>query len=226
MTYKKYKPEYTQLPYGVTSNYSALQKLIRTKGPTALAIYTVIQDKSAGHSEDDFSFGREELIDDIRETLYLHTASNDELNEWIDDFIIAGVLEERTFVNKYTDIEETRFCIRSVLESLEEAREAWVSKCINPLKIPKPEKDRLRDFQDRIRECRKEINVKHDAKQRLRIQLSRELAKSDCDTNNAQMYNSLIEEYEKDIAMLYRKLHTLTREMEKLNQGGDSSEED
>ena len=225
MTYKKYKPEYTQLPYGVTSNYSALQKLIRTKGPTALAIYTVIQDKAAGHSEDDFSFGREELIDDIRETLYLHTTSDDELNAWIDDFINAGVLEERTFVNKYTDIEESRFCIRSVLEALEEAREAWVSKCINPLKIPKPEKDKMRDFQDRIHECRKEINVKHDAKQRLRAQLSRELAKSDCDTQNAQTCNSAIEEYEKECAMLYRKLHNLTREMEKISKGGDSNED-
>lgn len=225
MTYKKYKPEYTQLPFGITSNYSALQKLIRTKGPTTLAIYTVIQDKSAGHSEDDFSLSREELIDDIRETLYLHTASNEELNEWIDDFINAGILEEITFVNKYTDIEETRLCIRSVLETLEETRESWVGKCINPLKIPKAEKDKLKDFQDRIRECRKQINARQEAKQRLRAQLSRELAKSNCDTQNAQTCNSAIEEYEKECAMLYRKLHNLTREMEKISKGGDGNED-
>ena len=70
-----------------------------------------------------------------------------------------------------------------------------------------------------------EINTRQEAKQRLRAQLSRELAKSNCDTQNAQTCNSAIEEYEKECAMLYRKLHNLTREMEKISKGGDSNED-
>lgn len=137
---RRYKPEFTQLPFGFVNTHSGLQKLIRTTGPNVLAVYIVIQDKMAGRSDDNFTLSRNELIDDIRETLHLHDLSDDEVFALIKPLIEANILDERVIPDRYTDTEECRYCIAPVCEALEDARDAWITKCINPTKSSKEEK--------------------------------------------------------------------------------------
>lgn len=66
---KKYRPEYTQLPYGFLNDNSSLHKIVRKEGPMALAMYIVIQDKMAKHSDEDFTLSMDELVEEIQETL-------------------------------------------------------------------------------------------------------------------------------------------------------------
>ena len=226
MTYKTYKPEYTQLPLGFVNNNAALQKLIRIKGISVLAYYVVIQDKMATHSEEDFTISKEELIDDIRETLCMYDKSDEEIFEWIDALIDAGIVEERNFVSKYTDREEVRLCIPSVADVLDETRNIWTKKCISPLRMAKSDKEKLRNSQEKIHEFRKQIRMKYDAKRRYRMMLTRELSKCDTDKDIAQVYNVEIEKCEREISTLYRKLHAMESEINSLTNSDTENDDE
>ena len=143
-----------------------------------------------------------------------------DIKVWLDDLIDAEIVEQRIFVNAYTDIEETRYCIPSVADTLEALRDSYFSKVINPLKMPKADKDKLKETQAKVSEVRKSIRIKNAQKRNCRNALTKELAKPDCDKSVAQILNAQIEDCDRDIAALYRKAHTIEKEVELLMQGG------
>lgn len=221
---KKYRPEYTQLPYGFLNDNSSLHKIVRKEGPMALAMYIVIQDKMAKHSDEDFTLSMDELVEEIQETLFLYDKPTENIECWIQTFIEAGVLEERKIVIRTTDVEEKRYCLPLVADTLVDSRQAWISKCINPLKLPKEEKTKLKDYQEKVNAIRKEIRLMLAAKRRYRNQLSRELTLSNGDKAVAQALLATIDAYEADIAAAYRKVHSIESQMELLCKGGECSD--
>lgn len=221
---KKYRPEYTQLPYGFLNDNSALHKIVRKEGPAALAIYIVIQDKMAKHSDEDFTLSMEELVEEIQETLFLYDEPVEDIQHWLEAFKEAGILEERKIVIRTTDVEETRYCLPLVADTLVDARQAWISKCINPMKIPKEDKSRLKEQQEKVNALRKQIRLLLAAKRRCRDQLSRELALNNGEKDVAQALLAAIDSYEWDISALYRKIHSIEHQMEKLCKGGESDD--
>lgn len=185
----------------------------------ALAMYIVIQDKMAKHSDEDFTLSMDELVEEIQETLFLYDKPTENIEGWIQTFIEAGVLEERKIVIRTTDVEEKRYCLPLVADTLVDSRQAWISKCINPMKLPKEEKTKLKDYQEKVNAVRKEIRLMLAAKRRYRNQLSRELTLSNGDKAVAQALLATIEAYEAGIAAAYRKVHSIEHQMEQLCRG-------
>lgn len=217
---KRYRPEFTQLPYGFVNDNTALQTLIREKGLEYLSMYIAIQDRMANHTEEDFTLSYREAIAEPKAYLQLFSKEDAAIKVWLDDLIEADIVEERVFVNPYTDLEETRYCIPAAADTLEVLRDAYFSKVINPLKMPKPDKDKLKETQAKASEVRKCIRIKNAQKRNCRNALTKELAKPDCDKSVAQILNAQIEDCDRDIAALYRKAHTIEKEVELLMQGG------
>ena len=217
---KRYRAEFTQLPYGFINDNTALQTLIRMKGLQYLAMYIAIQDRMANHTEEDFTLSYSEAIAEPKAYLQQYSMEDADIKVWLDDLIDAEIVEQRVFVNAYTDIEETRYCIPSVADTLEVLRDSYFSKVINPLKMPKADKDKLKETQAKVSEVRKSIRIKNAQKRNCRNALTKELAKPDCDKSVAQILNAQIEDCDRDIAALYRKAHTIEKEVELLMQGG------
>ena len=222
---KRYRPEFTQLPYGFLNDNTALQTLIRTKGLQYLAMYIAIQDRMANHTEEDFTLSREEAIGESKANLQLYSTSDEEIGKWFQDLVDANLIESRVFVNPFTDREEERYCIPAVAETLELLREAWFTKVINPLKIPKPDKDQLKSVQEEVNKVKKEIRIINAKKQNYRRELSRELDKENVDKTVAKVLNELIADCDRDVAMLYRKMHSIENSI-KLPQGGELANEE
>ena len=99
-----------------------------------MAYYIAIQDSMASHVEEEFTLSFDEMIDAIREELCLYSSTDDEITEWINTLIAADIVKQKYFINPYDESEMERYFIPSVAEALEEAKEAWITKCINPNK--------------------------------------------------------------------------------------------
>lgn len=157
-SYKRYEPEYTQLPFKFIDKNISLRKLIRTNGCTYLAYYIAIQDSMASHVEEEFTLSFNEMIDAIREELCLYSSTDDEITEWINTLIAADIVKQKYFINPYDESEMERYFIPSVAEALEEAKEAWITKCINPnKKLSKEDKAKIAEHRQSIREVDKQI---------------------------------------------------------------------
>ena len=157
-SYKQYEPEYTQLPFKFIDKNISLGKLIRTKGCTYLAYYIAIQDSMASHVEEEFTLSFDEMIDAIREELCLYSSTDDEITEWINTLIAADIVKQKYFINPYDESEMERYFIPSVAEALEEAKEAWITKCINPnKKLSKEDKAKIAEHRQKIREVDKQL---------------------------------------------------------------------
>ena len=78
----------------------------------------------------------------------------------------------------------------------------------------------VKETQAKVSEVRKSIRIKNAQKRNCRNALTKELAKPDCDKSVAQILNAQIEDCDRDIAALYRKAHTMEKEVELLMQGG------
>ena len=107
-SYRKYEPEYTQLPFKFIDKNISLRKLIRTKGCTYLAYYIAIQDSMAAHVDEEFTLSFEEMIDAIREELCLYSSTDDEITEWINTLIAADIVKQKYFINPYDESEMER----------------------------------------------------------------------------------------------------------------------
>ena len=157
-SYKKYEPEYTQLPFKFIDKTISLRKLIRTKGCTYLAYYIAIQDSMASHAEEEFTLSFDEMIDAIREGLCLYSSRDDEITEWINTLIAADIVKRKFYIDPYDESETERYFIPSVAEALESAKEAWIIKCTNPSrKLSKEDKAKIAEHHQKIREIDKEL---------------------------------------------------------------------
>ena len=156
-SYKRYEPEYTQLPYKFIDKNISLRKLIRTKGCTYLAYYIAIQDSMASHVEEEFTLSFDEMIDAIREELCLYSSTDDEITEWLNVLIATDVVKQKYFIDAYDESETERYFIPSVAEALQEAYEAWITKCINPSKLSKEDKAKIAELRQKNREIDKAI---------------------------------------------------------------------
>ena len=90
---KRYRPEFTQLPYGLINDNTALQTIIREKGLEYLAMYIAIQDRMANHTEEDFTLSYSEAIAEAKAYLQLHSMENANIKVWLDDLIDAEIVE-------------------------------------------------------------------------------------------------------------------------------------
>ena len=156
-SYRKYEPEYTQLPFKFIDKNISLRKLIRTKGCTYLAYYIAIQDSMASHVEEEFTLSFDEMIDAIREELCLYSSTDDEITEWLNVLIATDVVKQKYFIDAYDESETERYFIPSVAEALQEAYEAWITKCINPSKLSKEDKAKIAELRQKNREIDKAI---------------------------------------------------------------------
>ncbi len=156
-SYRKYEPEYTQLPFKFIDKNISLRKLIRTKGCTYLAYYIAIQDSMAAHVEEEFTLSFDEMIDAIREELCLYSSTDDEITEWLNVLIATDVVKQKYFIDAYDESETERYFIPSVAEALQEAYEAWITKCINPSKLSKEDKAKIAELRQKNREIDKAI---------------------------------------------------------------------
>ena len=224
-TEKRYRPEFTQLPYGFVNDNIALQKLMRTKGLQYLALYIAIQDRMANHTEEDFTLSYEDLVAETQSFLHIYSTSEEEIEGWLNDLIDVNIVESRVYVNPFTDIQEERYCIASVADALEQTREAWISKIINPLKISKEDKEQLKCLTKSMNDIRKQIRLRNTAKQQHHKMLNIELAKMNCDREYAQVINADIQKCELDISNLYRKLHAIKSQAQSLMKGGEIPDE-
>ena len=101
------------------------------------------------------------------------------------------------------------FCYAPGVSVIQMDKTDYFSKVINPLKMPKADKDKLKETHAKVSEVRKSIRIKNAQKRNCRNALTKELAKPDCDKSVAQILNAQIEDCDRDIAALYRKAHTI-----------------
>ena len=218
---EQYCPEFVKLHNGFVRKNHALNKLVCTKGASYLGYFTAIMDKMGDYSKTDFALTFEELVEELQNYFALYNTPEEDIAKIVTEFINAGLLVKRIFVNRYTDIEEARYCIPLTQDDLFEARSLWYGKCINPMSETNPDKSMLQNYVNQEREIRREISKRNEAKRRYRDQLSAELAKKDADRNAAQVINALIEGCEQDIAALYRKLYSSIDKSSPSTKGGD-----
>lgn len=223
---KKYRPEYTQLPFGFLYNDADLQALVREKGLNYLAVYIAIQDRMANHPEEDFTLSYKELLVETESFLQQYAKVDDSLKRILDDMIAAGIVESRMYVSPFTEKECQRYCIPSVADSLEHSREAWMTKVTNRLSTSKVDKAMLKQVQDEIKEIKRKISKLNAAKRNYRRELSAELLQTDCDKHTAQLLNATIENIDHDIACQYRKIHSIQSKAEAFKTDDTESEND
>lgn len=218
---EQYGPEFVKLHNGFARKNSALNKMICTRGPAYLGFFTAVMDRMGDYSKTDFTLTFEELVEEMQNYFALYTTPREDLVKIISEYIDAGIFEKRVFVNRYTDIEEVRYCIPLTQDDLLDSRSQWYGKIAAPMKESNPEKKKLTDYIEREKEIHRQISKKNAAKRTYREQLNQELAKTDCDRKAAQVLNGLIEDCEKDISALYRKLHSQPVQTSSSQQGGD-----
>ena len=90
---KRYRAEFTQLPYGFINDNTALQTLIRMKGLQYLAMYIAIQDRMANHTEEDFTLSYSEAIAEPKAYLQQYSMEDADIKVWLDDLIDAEIVE-------------------------------------------------------------------------------------------------------------------------------------
>lgn len=202
---KKYEPEFTQLPFKFIDKNMNLRKLIRTKGPCYLSYYIAIQDNMAGHPEESFTLSHSELIDAIRETLFLFSVEDDEIIGWINELLSADVIEKRYLMNPENAQEVERYCIASVVDALEEAKTAWITKCVNPSKLPKEDKARIATLREKVRETDKAIRELARRRRGLEARLDIELDKKPIDENEVKIIRAEMDACRRKNAELYRE---------------------
>ena len=111
----------------------------------------------ASHVEEEFTLSFDEMIDAIREELCLYSSTDDEITEWLNVLIATDVVKQKYFIDAYDESETERYFIPSVAEALQEAYEAWITKCINPSKLSKEDKAKIAELRQKNREIDKAI---------------------------------------------------------------------
>ena len=220
---KRYRPEFTQLPFGFINDNTDLQTIIREKGLQYLAMYIAIQDRMANHTEDDFTLSYREAIAETKAFLQQFSKGDAEIKILLDDLIEVGIVVRRDIVNEYTNTVEQRYCIPSVADTLEASRESWYSKIINPIKQGKVDKDKVNKERKELKKIEDDIRAQRDALQRHRSKLTIELGNSteECDRELERTLNGQISEFESKLSDLYTKRNILKSKINKLLQGGD-----
>jgi len=217
---KRYEPEFTQLPFPFLSHPArrALKKLVRSQGPEVLAYYIILQDTMGAHSDDDFTLSIDEMIDALRDELILYNKSDDDLRDCVNKLIDAQILEPREVACIHRETVEVRYCIPSVADTLFETRKAWVSKCINPLRLSKEDKARLKELNDKRNECRRSIEQFERRKKAVSALMDAELQSIAVDAECVAQFKAEIEFCDKEKARLYQEIHAIDATIEKINK--------
>ena len=221
---KRYRPEFTQLPYGFVNDNVALQRLMRTENGLAyFSMYIAIQDRMANHSDEDFTLSFDELIFETQSFLQLYTTPVDIIEGWINDLIEANIVEVVIFVNPFTDKDEERYCISSVVEILQTTRDAWITKITNPMKLDEEKRIRLNALNVEASEIQKKIGNVRSKKRTLNSELKKEYNnKTDFNKEFAEALHSEISDCDREIASLYRRYHTIDQQRQRFMKGGDA----
>lgn len=225
-TDNRYEPNFTQLPIRFIDKNINLRKLIRKKGSEYLGFYIAIQDCMALHSEEDFTLSFEEMRDAICEELFLYNTDEDVINDYLHILISADVIKKKYFINPIDNLEMERYYIPSVAESLEESRDAWLTKCINPSKLPQLLKEKINEHRQRVKEIDKDIRQLAQYRNRLEARLDLALSESTVDADNAKVIRLELDKLRKENASLYKekRIHEDSIFKIRLNKGGDEDE--
>lgn len=216
---EQYGPEFVKLHNGFVRKNSALNKMICTKGPAYLGYFTAIMDVMGNYSKTDFALTFEELVEEIQNCFALYTTPEEDIAKIVNEYIDAGIIEKRVFVNRYTDGEEVRYGIPQTQEDLFDSRAQWFGKIVAPMKDDNPDKKKLTQYIEEEKKIRNEISKLNRNKRTYRDQLAQHLARKEND--QAQVTNALIEKCEQDIYALYRKLYGPSSQSPSSKQGGD-----
>lgn len=224
--YKKYKPDFTQLPANFIEKDIGLRKLVRTKGDRYVSVYIAIQDGMGSHSAEDFTLSFDEMTDVVSEKLYLFSFLEEaEIIEYINNLISAGVLKTRYVISEIDNEETERYYIPSVAESLFESRDVWIDKCLNPKGLPKEEKAKARKLAQEINDVKNEMRKLSDKRTRLDKQLLRSYDDETFDKEKAKKIHSDLQEIRVQNQSLYAKKMALEDTMHQIISKGGYTDE-
>lgn len=221
---KRYRPEFTQLPYGFVNDNVALQRLMRTENGLAyFSMYIAIQDRMANHSDEDFTLSYDELIFETQSFLQLYTTPVDIIEGWVNDLVEANIVETVMVINPFTDKAEERYCIVSSAEKMQITREAWITKITNPKKLEEKQRTNLKVLNAEATEIQKKIGNVRSKKRTLNLELKKEYNnKTDFNKEFAEALHSEISDCDREIASLYRRYHTIDQQRQRFMKGGDA----
>jgi hypothetical protein len=171
------------------------------------------------YSKTDFALTLDEWVEEVQNYFALYSTPEEEIAKIVTEYIDAGILEKRMFVNRYIDADEVRYARPVTQEDLFESRGQWFGKIVAPMKDDNPDKQRLTRYIEEEKKIRNEISKLNRNKRTYRDQLAQHLARKDND--QAQVTNALIEKCEQDIRTLYRQLYGPSSQSPSSNQGGD-----
>ncbi len=216
---EQYGPDFVKLHNGFARKNAPLNKMICTKGPAYLGYFTAMLDIMGNYSKTDFALTLDEWVEEVQNYFALYSTPEEEIAKIVTEYIDAGILEKRMFVNRYIDADEVRYTIPLTQEDLFDSRGQWFCKIVAPMKDDNPDKERLSEYIEKEKAIRNEISKHNRNKRTYRDQLTQALARKD--NEQAQVTNALIEHCEAETMSLYRKLYGLVRQCPSLEQGGD-----
>lgn len=219
VTQLNYRPKFTQLSVDFDNDIKNFRTIIRRHGCEYLAYYIMLQNAMASHSDEDFTLSFDDIVDALVEKLYLYQ-NQDKPEEFVagivDVFLDNGVLEICDYCEN--GVEEQRYYISTVQDTLKDCRDEWLSKVINPSKLPPDVKTRIRDLQQEINKL--DAEIKSIGQKRSSLQ------KKMCNEDDPEVRHAIdadMDELKGKNAEAYRKKATLKKSIDDLRFGSNKN---
>lgn len=153
----EYKPRFFPIPPDFLDVFQGLGRLVLEEGEGYIGYFNVITTSMGYFHKKEFTMSMEEMVDALTRKLFLYKYKKPVARDYIAKMIEYEVLEERLVLDAITQQEDVRYCVPLAQDHYEVLYAEYLSKCLNPSKIDKPDKAKIKELHARNTENRKEI---------------------------------------------------------------------
>lgn len=219
----EYKPRFFPIPPDFLDVFQGLGRLVLEEGEGYIGYFNVIATSMGYFYQKEFTMSIEEMVDALTRKLFLYKYKKPVARDYIAKMIEYEVLEARLVLDAITQREDVRYCVPLAQDHYEVLYAEYLSKCLNPSKMDKADKAKIKELEAQNTEHRKEIRRldKHIVFSNSEMQRVHEQTPSD---------GALAEKMRKEIVMaterkgeLYRQIHANKAVIDqiKTKYGGD-----
>ena len=153
----EYKPRFFPIPPDFLDVFQGLGRLVLEEGEGYIGYFNVITTSMGYFHKKEFTMSMEEMVDALTRKLFLYKYKKPVARDYIAKMIEYEVLEERLVLDAITQQEDVRYCVPLAQDHYEVLYAEYLSKCLNPSKIDKADKAKIKELHALNTEHRKEI---------------------------------------------------------------------
>ena len=224
----EYKPRFFPIPPDFLDVFQGLGRLVLEEGEGYIGYFNVITTSMGYFHKKEFTMSMEEMVDALTRKLFLYKYKKPVARDYIAKMIEYEVLEERLVLDAITQQEDVRYCVPLAQDHYEVLYAEYLSKCLNPSKIDKADKAKIKELHARNTEYRKEIRKLDRRVPLLHLDMKRAHEQTPSDGATAERLRVEMEGLLARRGHLYQQIHAneATIDQIRTKYGGDLDDDE